>query len=100
MIGALLMTLCLAIVFLTRPNRKRDEHFRKCALKIRGLLNKNLLSRNKELSQSTVAMKSESDYIRTSSRSEVIMKYSLLEETTIQYFCKITNPKYTPKLSK
>lgn len=29
MIGALLMSLCLAIVFLTRPNRKRDQFIKK-----------------------------------------------------------------------
>lgn len=41
MIGALLMSLCLAIVFLTRPNRKRDQFLKKLLAIIKQYFTKN-----------------------------------------------------------
>jgi len=46
MIGALLMSLCLAIVFLTRPNRKRDQLIKKLLAIIKQYFIKNHSSSN------------------------------------------------------
>lgn len=49
MIGALLMSLCLAIIFLTRPNRKRDQFLKKLLVIIKQYFTKNHSSSNYKL---------------------------------------------------